>query len=254
MDRYKLYEHLRLSLDDRVLSVTLAPGRPLNVVTGPLHRELSTIFADIRADRSVDAVLLAGDGGAFCGGADLNWLRDMRATERDVVFEEGRRIVIDMLELPQPIVAAIEGPAVGLGATIALFCDVKFAAENARIGDPHVRIGVVAGDGGCVIWPWLVGAGRAKRYLMTGDLVTANDAKAIGLVDEVCPLGTALAEAGAFAHRLAAGFGPAIRGTKASVNKLLLEAANLVLDTSLALEKESMASDAHRDAVLAFLG
>jgi enoyl-CoA hydratase len=80
----------------------------------------------------------------------------MSPADRDIIFDEGRRIIFDMLDVPQPIIAAIEGAAVGLGATIALLCDVRIAAADAKVGDPHVKVGVVAGAGGAVIWPWLV--------------------------------------------------------------------------------------------------
>jgi len=80
----------------------------------------------------------------------------MSPADRDIIFDEGRRIIFDMLDVPQPIIAAIEGAAVGLGATIALLCDVRIAAADANVGDPHVKVGVVAGAGGAVIWPWLV--------------------------------------------------------------------------------------------------
>jgi enoyl-CoA hydratase len=253
MMEYGDFECIGFAKDGGVLTVTLQPPTPLNAVNGILHRELANVFRTIGDDGSVDVVVLTGHGEAFSAGADLTWLRDLGAHERDEVFRESRRIIIDLLELPQPIVAAIEGPAVGLGATVALFCDVKVAAIDARIGDPHVLIGVVAGDGGAVIWPWLVGAGRAKYYLMTGELVDGSTAHSLGLVDLVTDSGVAAATAGTLAKRLAKGNQAAIRGTKWSVNKLLRDATNLVLDTSLAIEKETMASEAHREAVHRFL-
>jgi enoyl-CoA hydratase len=154
----------------------------------------------------------------------------------DALFVEARKIIVDFLEVEQPIIAAVNGPATGLGATLALFSDVIFASEGARIGDPHVRIGVVAGDGGAIIWPWLVGAARAKEFLMTGDLLTAEEAHRIWLINHVVPADQLLARALALADRLANGPTQAIRGTKVSVNKILRETVNLVLDTSLALE------------------
>jgi enoyl-CoA hydratase len=250
---YKGYQSFELGREDGVLTMTLAPGTPLNALTGRFHTELSTVFADIRDDADTDVVVVTGGGRAFCAGADLAWIRDHRSDERDALFVEGRRIVLDLLELPQPVIAAVEGPAVGFGATLALLCDVRVAAENAVIGDPHVLVGLVAGDGGAFLWPWLVGAGRAKRYLMTGDLVDAVTAERIGLVEEVVPAGEALAAATTLARRLAAGHRDAIRGTKACVNTLLRQAANLVLDTSLALEKECMASSEFPDRVAALM-
>ena len=160
---------------------------------------------------------------------------------------------MDLLEVQQPIIAAVNGPATGLGATLALFSDVIFAADNARIGDPHVRIGVVAGDGGAVIWPWLVGAARAKEFLLTGDLLTAAEAERIGLINRVVPADELMATALTLAQRLAAGPMQAIRGTKVSVNKILRDTVNLVLDTSLALEKQCFATADHREAIQAFV-
>jgi enoyl-CoA hydratase len=251
MDRYSTYQHLNFDRHDGVLTVTLnAPG-PMNMTDAVLHAELATVFDTIRGDDLVDAVVLTGAGEVFSGGADLRWLLEATSAERDRVFMEARKIIIDLLELPQPIIAAIEGPAVGLGATMALFCDFKVAAEDVRIGDLHTRFGMVAGDGGAVIWPWLIGAGRAKWYLMTGDSLSAADAARLGLVDEVVPHGDALERARVLAARLAGGHRDAIRGTKASVNKLLRDAANLVLDTGLALEKESLASEACRTSLRA---
>lgn len=249
---YQTYKTLRFSRDDQgVLTVTLDSGRPHNALTATMHTELATVFADIRTDPDTSAVVLTGSGSTFCAGADLDWIGDHTPAERDRLFVEGRAIVLDLLELPQPVIAAVEGAAIGFGATLALFADVTFMAENARIGDPHVLVGLAAGDGGAVIWPWLVGAGRAKRYLMSGDVLDGVRAERIGLVSEVSRPGEAITDATAFARRLAAGHARAIRATKASVNKLLREATNLVLDTSLALEKECMAAPEFPAAVAA---
>jgi enoyl-CoA hydratase len=246
---YSRYETLRFDRDGGVLTITLDPGTPLNAITGVLHTELSQVWSDVSLDRACDVLVLTGGARSFSAGADLAWLRSQPHEDPDGLFAEGRRIVIDMLEVPQPIIAAIEGPAIGFGATLAMLCDVKFAAENAQIGDPHVLVGLVSGDGGAVIWPWLIGVGRAKRYLMTGDLISGREAERIGLVEEVVGVGEANAAALGFARRLERGHQRAIRGSKASVNKLLRDTANQVLDTSLALEKECMLSDGYDHAI-----
>ncbi|MDE3073945.1 MAG: enoyl-CoA hydratase/isomerase family protein, partial [Chloroflexota bacterium] len=151
------------------------------------------------------------------------------------------------------IIAAINGHAVGLGATLALLCDVIIAERSAKIGDPHVKIGVVSGDGGSVIWPLLCGPARAKQYLMTGDLLLADEAERIGLVNMVVDDGDAVKEANAFAERLLSLPPLAVKWTKFSVNKLLREQVNLVLDTSLALEGMTILSDDHKEATSSFL-
>lgn len=251
--QYQNYRALRFSQDGSVLTLTLNQPESLNAVSSLLHNELSRVFADIARDQSVNAVVLTGAGRAFCAGGDLSWFHNMPQEDLDRLFVEARKIIIDLLELPQPIISAINGLAVGLGATLALFCDVIFAADNAKISDPHVSIGVTAGDGGSVIWPWLVGPARAKRYLMTGDSLVAAEAERIGLVTHVVPAAELLVQAQEFAGRLAAGSQIAIRSTKASVNKILRDTANLMLDTSLALEKECFTTQHHKDAIAAFL-
>jgi enoyl-CoA hydratase len=250
---YSRYQTLQMELRDKVLHVSFCRPEQLNAVTAQSHTELSTVFADIAQDERVHAVVLTGQGRAFSAGGDMAWFRDITPQETDRLFAEARKIIIDLLELPQPIIAAVNGPAAGLGATLALFCDVIYASEKAKILDPHVCIGVTAGDGGAIIWPWLVGPARAKQYLMTGDPVSAQEAERIGLVNAVVAPDQLLAVATAMAVRLAQGPQKAIRSTKASVNKILRDTVNLVLDTSLALEKECFVSQDHRDAVAKFL-
>jgi enoyl-CoA hydratase len=249
---YSRYEQLDCRKSGTVLTVCLNRPDSLNAINACLHTELSTLFADIAADQSVNAVVLTGAGRAFSAGGDLEWFRSITPQQVDELFVEARKIIIDLLELPQPIVAAINGAAAGLGATLALFCDVIYASENARISDPHVRVGVTAGDGGAVIWPLLVGPARAKEYLLTGDAVTAAEAERIGLINRVLSPEQLLPAATAMAERLASGPQKAIRSTKASVNKILRDTANLVLDTSLAFEKECFFSKEHKDAIQAF--
>lgn len=249
---YSHYETLAFSKDNAVLTVKLNRPDSLNAVSSQLHTELSRLFAEIAADSTVDAVVLTGEGRAFSAGGDLEWFRTMTGSQLDTLFVEARKIIVDLVDLPQPIIAAVNGVAAGLGATLALFCDVVYVAEGARISDPHVRIGVTAGDGGAAIWPLLVGPARAKEYLMTGDSLTATEAERIGLVNKVLPAAEVLTAAQALALRLAQGSRPAIRSTKLSVNKLVRDAVSLVLDTSLALEKECFTTPFHKQAIEAF--
>lgn len=251
---YSHYRYIKTERVGKVLVVTWNRPEALNAVNGDLHREMSTIFADIAGDQEAHAIMLTGTGRAFCAGGDIKWMEDLQGPGAlDRTIKEGRKIIIDMLELEQPIIAAVNGPAIGLGATIALFSDVIFAAENAKIADPHVQVGVVAGDGGAVIWPWLVGVARAKEYLMTGDAVTAQEAERIGLINHVVPADQLHAKALEFATRLASGPSKAIRWTKVSVNKILRDTVNSVLDTSMALEGHTFHTADHQEAKKAFI-
>lgn len=249
---YTHYETLAFSQTGAVLTVKLNRPQALNAVSEQLHKELSRVFAEIALDPTVDAVVLTGEGRAFSAGGDLEWFRNITGPQLDALFTEARKIIVDLVDLPQPIIAAVNGTAAGLGATLALFCDVIYVADNAKIADPHVTIGVTAGDGGAAIWPLLVGPARAKQYLLTGDSLSATEAERIGLVNKVLPAAEVLPAAHALAERLAGGSRPAIRSTKLSVNKLVRDAVSLVLDTSLALEKECFSTPFHKQAIEAF--
>ena len=250
---YSRYQCFEMTREGAVLVVSFNRPESLNAVNAELHTELSQLFADIARDRQAHAVVLTGKGRAFSAGGDIKWFQQMTSEQLDDLFVEARKIIIDLLEVEQPIIAAINGPVTGLGATVALFCDIIIASEQARIGDPHVQVGVVAGDGGAIIWPWLIGAARAKEFLMTGDLVDAQEAERIGLVNRVVAHEDLMSTAMQLATRLANGPTQAIRGTKASVNKILRDTANLVLDTSLALEKQCFHTQDHREAINAFV-
>jgi enoyl-CoA hydratase len=168
------------------------------------------------------------------------------------MWQEARRIVDSIFDLEKPVIAAVNGHAVGLGATIALCCDVAIMSRNAKIGDPHVKMGITAGDGGAVIFPLLVGVNRAKYMLMTGDLLPAEDAERWGLVFKAVDEGQALEESLALARRLAAGAPMAVQSSKASVNRFVKMVSNLVLPYSLAIEGMTMQTEDHREAVAAF--
>ena len=187
-----------------MLTVTFLRADKLNAIDAEFHRELSTVFADIGMDRRVRAVVLTGSGRAFCAGGDLDWIAGETPVTRETTFFEAKKIVDDLLNVPQPVIAAVNGAAAGYGFTMALMSDFSIVAEDARLSDPHVVIGLVAGDGGAMMWPILVGMARAKRYLLTGDPVVGRVAAEWGLVTEACPVDEVLPRAMELAERMAA--------------------------------------------------
>lgn len=247
------YQHITFSRRDRVLTVTFNRPDKLNAVSGDMHRELSDLFHDLAADPDSDVIVLTGAGKAFSAGGDLDFLE--RCQAEPAVFQEslreGRKLIMGMLECDKPIVCRLNGDAVGLGATIALFCDIIIAADTAKIGDPHVRIGLVAGDGGALIWPQLIGYARAKQYLLTGDLITAPEAAAMGLINFAVPAAELDALVDRWAGRLAKGPRMATRWTKATINTGLKQLAATLLDTGLAYEGQSARTEDHREATAA---
>jgi enoyl-CoA hydratase len=260
MTDYSHYECIKVEKADKLATVTLNRPDSLNAVNPQLHHELERIWVDLAEDTDVNAILLTGAGKAFCAGGDVKGMASRSGgggEERQRRFAlnpaGGRRLVQNMLEVEQPIIGAINGDAVGLGATIALFCDVIVASEKARFGDPHVRVGIVAGDGGAVIWPLLIGPARAKEFLMRGHLVNGADAAKMGLVNYAVPPEEVLPKARELAQELADGPTWAIRWSKLSVNKWLKDQLNLILDASLAYEMITFTTEDHKEAARAFV-
>ncbi|WP_339948106.1 enoyl-CoA hydratase-related protein [uncultured Albimonas sp.] len=252
---FETYETLKFARRGRVLAIALSAPQARNAVSRLMHQELIRALEEADLDEDSDVLVLTGEGDAFCGGGDIAWMKAMREkpAERKAAISEGRRILYTILELDKPIIGKVRGPAIGLGATLALFCDVIFASETAKFADPHVRVGLVAGDGGAVIWPALLGPARAKEYLMTGDVVTGRKAMELGLVNHCLPDAELDAAVDAFADRLAGGALAAIRWTKRAVNAGLRAQAAPVLELAFAYEAASMETDDHRAAVDAFL-
>ncbi|MGH7897990.1 MAG: enoyl-CoA hydratase/isomerase family protein, partial [Candidatus Binatia bacterium] len=248
------FETLRAERTGAVLKITIDhPRSELNAVDERLHADLTALFATLRREDDARAVVLTGRGKAFSAGGDFKFFPRVLAEPGGLehLRRDAKQLIWDLLDVEVPIVAAVNGPAIGLGASIALLCDTIFMADTATIADPHVRVGLVAGDGGAAIWPLAVGPALAKQYLMTGDPLTAEDAARLGLVNRVVPAADVVAEAMRFAERLAAGAPLAVRYTKLSVNKLVKDALNVAFDVSTALEIVTFKSDDHQEALAA---
>lgn len=254
---YANYKRLNVEQVGGVLTVELSQPQRRNAMDEVMHGELPDLWRQIAKDRSVRVVVVKGDpaGKAFCSGGDLKWVSDAaQSGERyEEILRDGVDIVRGMTQLPQPVITMINGSAIGVGASLALFGDIVFADEAATIADPHVTIGVVAGDGGAIIWPLLVGPNRAKEFLMTGDPLTGAQAERIGLVNHAVPADELAARVDQMAQRLAHAPRLAIELTKRSVNIQVNNLVNNILHASLALEGITFRTEDHRDAVKAFL-
>jgi len=246
---------LSLTVDGAVAEITLTRPDVLNRFDVELHEAFTGVLLELRSRTDLRAVVLASTGKVFSAGGDFELMLAGRAdvATRTRLVDEGRLMFRLLADVPVPVVVALQGDAIGLGATVALACDAIVASRRASIADPHVAIGLVAGDGGCVVWPAAAGLLRAKRYLLTGDRLSAEDAWAMGLVtdlvdgpDEVLPAARALAA------RMAALPPLAVQGTKRALNRVLQARAGEVLDLSFALEAASMASDDLAEAIAAF--
>jgi enoyl-CoA hydratase len=246
------FESIKVQLDGAILRVTLDnPRNVLNAVDAGMHADLVALFAALKEETSARAIFLTGSGRAFSAGGDLDWMQAITAADYPRMLAEGKQLIWNLLDVQIPIVAAVNGPAIGLGATLALFCDGVFMSTAAKLADPHVRVGLVAGDGGAIVWPLAVGPLIAKRYLLTGDAIDAADAERLGLITRAVAPEDLEKEALGFASRLASGAPLAIGYTKLAVNQLIKQAAATAFDYSTALETLTFASADHAEALTA---
>ncbi|QGK48919.1 hypothetical protein GJE02_14880 [Mycobacterium intracellulare subsp. chimaera] len=249
------YHAVDIAVDSATAVAVLTLNRPdkANAVDDVMHSELSRVFAAAQDDARVRAVVLTGAGRTFSAGGDESSDRQYATSSGRTPIEEARHIVDDIVGLTKPLVAAVNGHAIGLGAVLAALADVSYMAETAKIGDLHVHAALPAGNGAAVIWPLLVGLNRAKHLLMTGEILTAAEAERFGLISRAVPPADVLPSAMAMAQRLATLAPQAVQGTKAAVNRLLAMASGAVLPFSLALEAAAMEHDDFR-AAMAKLG
>ena len=256
-DRYR--ENLVIEADKkdaRILRVSLNNPEKLNANTNHMHWSLSRIWDDIDADDDVHLVVFSGVGDrAFSAGGDPQHMLEM-ADEYALWWKtvrEAKRIIYNMLECDVPLIARLNGHAVGLGATLALASDIIIGVEDARFGDPHVHAGLVCGDGGALLWPQQIGYARAKELLFTGELLSMSEAAEIGLINYAVPREELDAKVDAIAHKIVNGASRAIRLTKNLMNVPLRQAAHATMDLGMANETLSTMAADHREAIASML-
>jgi enoyl-CoA hydratase len=221
-----------------VLVVTLNRPDSMNATNARMHWELTKVWAVINEDANTKVAVVTGAGDkAFSAGGDLEWIAGMVGNSKKVAstMTEASDIVYNMLACDKPIISAINGVAVGAGLAVAFLADISIMAEEARITDGHVKIGVAAGDHAAILWPLLCGMAKAKYYLMTADFVDGKEAERIGLVSLCVPRAQLMTKALAVADKLAAGSQQAIRYTKRSLNGWM-DMARPIFENSLAME------------------
>ncbi|MET0241761.1 MAG: enoyl-CoA hydratase/isomerase family protein [Sphingobium sp.] len=247
------FETVLLERRGRLLVITLNRPEQMNAVNLELHDELPDVFFFAQGDRHSDVVLLTGAGRAFSAGGDLSHIERNAADPRlfDHEARQAKRVISTLLDIEKPVICRMNGHAVGLGATLALMCDIIFASDKAKIGDPHVGLGLVAGDGGAVIWAQRIGLARAKEYLLTGDLIGAVKAAEIGLINHALPLEELDAAVDAFCDRLLNGASDAIRWTKILTNLEIKRTATALMDAGIAYESLSVRTADHLEGIAA---
>ncbi|MCU1501968.1 MAG: Enoyl-CoA hydratase [Ilumatobacteraceae bacterium] len=249
------FETLTVERHGPIARITLDRPELMNRVDAIAHTELVRVFRQFEDPGEVRAIVFAANGRVFSAGGDFELMLAGNAelATRTRMADEGFALIQSLLEVKVPIVVALHGDAIGLGATLVLTCDAVVSHPAARIADPHVNIGLVAGDGGCLAWPESIGMLRAKRHLLTGDALTGAEGYRIGLVsdlvdgpDDVLPAALALAE------QIAALPPLAVQGTKRTLNAVLRHRFAEVMAIGLAHEVSTLGSADLREAIAAF--
>ncbi len=245
------YETLKVTRAGAVTTVALNRPEIMNATNAQMEIELCDFFTRVSHDAETRVVILTGEGKAFAGGGDFAYIRDVMDHPKKFweAIPYAKRLIFSLLDCAKPVIAKINGHAMGLGATLALFCDVSFAANHARIADPHVAIGLVAGDGGAIIWPQLIGYNRAKEYLFTGEALLAPEAERIGLINHAVPAEELDQRVLEYADKLAAMPPRALQWTKAAINIGLKQLAHTAMDASIAYEALSNTTGDHREGM-----
>ena len=232
------YEQLRFEHREHgVLLITMDNPAKYNAADEQLHGELARVWTDVSADPSTRVAVITGAGKAFSAGGDLAMVNRMAGDHDRVahMLREMSELVYNIVNCEKPVISAINGVAVGAGTVVALLADISICAQDARIGDGHVKLGVAAGDHAAILWPLLCGMAKARYYLLTGDMITGAEAERIGLVSKAVPREQVLEEALRVAEALGTGSQLAIRWTKRALNNWL-RMAGPIFDQSAAYE------------------
>lgn len=227
----------------------------MNAVDERVHRGLANVWRLLASDRDARCVVVTGAGRAFSAGGDMEMFQRIQRdpVERSCLIDEARQVFNELIDFPLPVVAAVNGPAVGLGCTMAVLCDLVYLSDSAYLSDPHVSVGLTAGDGGAPFWPLTMSIVKAKELLFFGTRINSREAVQLGLANGVIPDGQVLEHALSVAERLAALPPQAVQSTKRAINMHLRHACSAALDYALAAEHQSFDTSDHRAVVEKFL-
>jgi len=246
------YECLTKSLVEGIAEIRFARPALLNRFDAKAHVEFVHALAELAAEPALRVLIISAEGRAYSAGGDFDEMLQANSSPavRAQMSRDARNVLNGLVDFPAPVISAVQGAAIGLGATIASLADIVVAWRGAKIADTHVAVGLAAGDGGVISWAQSVGLNRAKRYLLTGDVITGEQAYAFGLVtdlaetpEEVGPMARSLAE------RIRSLPPEGVNGTRRAFAALTRARANEAFELGLALEMQCVAGSDLKEAV-----
>jgi enoyl-CoA hydratase/carnithine racemase len=246
---YDVPPEVQIESDGPIRVIRLNRPDDLNAVNRAFHRAIPSVFEQLALDLDARAAVITGNGRAFSAGGDFAYLDELTQDldlRRETILD-GRRIVKGMVACRVPLIAAVNGPAVGLGASIVALCDIVYMAESAHLADPHILVGLVGGDGAAITWPLLMSLHLAKEYALTGDRIPAERAAAIGLANHVVPDDEVFDQAMACAQRIAKLPQQATQDTLRAINMHLERAVLATLDYAFSAEERSFTTPEMRE-------
>ena len=230
------YRNIRLERSDGILTMTFHTGGKSLVWSALAHEELGYCFTDVGADRENKVVIMTGAGDDFCAEIDAGSFKLSTASDWDLTFYDGRRLLGNLMDIEVPVIAAVNGPA-RIHPEIPVLSDIVLAADTALFQDaPHFTSGIVPGDGAHVVWPHVIGANRGRYFLLTGQELGAAQALDYGAVSEVLPRSRLMARAHELARQIAAKPALARRYTRVALTQRIKRLLQEGLTTGLALE------------------
>jgi enoyl-CoA hydratase len=240
-----MYSKLKLDLQGHVATLELCDPDSMNAFGEDMHEEFADALQALRSAPDIRAILLSAQGKAFSAGGSFDYIRKLHhdAALRRKTQREGTEIIRLLQTMHVPTIAAVQGHAVGVGATIITSCDIVVAYKDAKIGDPHVLVGMAAGDGGVIGWSASAGVARAKRMLLTGETITAKEAHGYGLISDIVDAPEqAVPEARRIADKIASLSPVAVQATKGVFNALGQTAVAAALDVGILSGIQSLTS------------
>ena len=230
-----MYETIKYEVENNIGYVTINRPKAMNALNTQVLDELHTVFTEIESDDNVKAVIVTGEGKAFVAGADIAQMKELTAVEGRAMMTKGHNVMNLMESIEKPIIAAVNGFALGGGCELAMACDFRIASEKAKFGQPEVNLGIIPGFGGTQRLPRLVGKGMGKYLIMTADMIDAQEAARIGLVEKVVAPEELMDTCKALAEKIMSKAPLAIATAKTVINN----GYNLDMKTASALEIEA---------------